>query len=400
MKLFHKDNFSPEGLTNETKYIIMFGPDKCGGQTDKVHFIFRHKSPISGVYEEKHMTQAPPIKSDKLTHLYTLIVRPNNSFEILIDAESVKKGDLLQDFLPPVIPPREIDDPTDTKPADWVEIAEIDDPDARKPDDWDETAPEFIKDPERLLPPEGWLPDEPKTIPDPEAQQPEDWDEIIHGDWEPPVVANPKCEAGPGCGEYEVPLIKNPAYKGKWKPPKIPNPAYKGEWKANQIQNPEFFEDFHPHNFEPIIGVGFEIWMVEKNVGYGNVYIGTDEAAVHEWNKAHFIPKFKIQQDEQKKLESTPEPTITPKPGFASTKFVSNLKRSLVQLYEEKPIATIALSVVAVVVPLILGVLFCGRSEPPIVAPEPGPQGEKPIRKKSTDTTDTTHPRTSKPKDE
>jgi calnexin len=388
MKLFHKDNFSPEGLTNETRYIIMFGPDKCGGQMDKVHFIFRHKNPISGLYEEKHMTEAPPIKSDKLTHLYTLIVRPDNSFEVLIDGESVKKGDLLKDFLPPVIPPKEINDPADVKPANWVEIAEIDDPEAKKPDDWDEDAPEFIKDPERLQPPEGWLLNEPKTIPDPDAQQPEAWDDIIHGEWEAASVPNPKCEEAPGCGEYEVPLIKNPAHKGKWKAPKIANPAYKGPWKARQIPNPYFHEDLHPHNFEPIIGVGFELWMVEKNVGYGNVYIGTDEAAVHEWNKAHFIPKSKIQQEEQKKLESTPAPTVTPKPGFAGTvtKVVGNMKRRLAQLCAESPVAMIALLVVVVVVAVILALLCGGRNEPPVATPTLAPKDETVIAAKPRDT--------------
>jgi len=114
MKLFGNDNFEPEKLCNETRYVIMFGPDKCGS-TNKVHFIFRHKNPITGVVEEKHMTDAPSIKTDKNNHLYTLIVRPDNSFEILIDAESVKQGNLLTDFAPSVNPPKEIDDPTDKK---------------------------------------------------------------------------------------------------------------------------------------------------------------------------------------------------------------------------------------------------------------------------------------------
>jgi calnexin len=70
---------SPKGVkfkdfSDETPYTIMFGPDKCGG-TDKVHFIFRHKNPISGEYEEKHLKSAPSSKLSQLTNLYTLIVR-------------------------------------------------------------------------------------------------------------------------------------------------------------------------------------------------------------------------------------------------------------------------------------------------------------------------------------
>jgi calnexin len=87
----------------------------------QVHFIFRHRNPVTGSIEEKHLKKAPTVKADKISHLYTLIVRPDNSFEIKIDGEQAAAGSLLEDFAPPVNPPREIDDPTDVKPADWVD---------------------------------------------------------------------------------------------------------------------------------------------------------------------------------------------------------------------------------------------------------------------------------------
>ena len=45
----------------DTPYTIMFGPDKCG-ETNKVHFILRHKSPVTGEWEEKQRSQhrSPP----------------------------------------------------------------------------------------------------------------------------------------------------------------------------------------------------------------------------------------------------------------------------------------------------------------------------------------------------
>lgn len=53
----------------------MFGPDKCG-EDYKLHFIFRHKSPKTGKYEEKHAKRPDAdLKNyftDKKTHLYTL----------------------------------------------------------------------------------------------------------------------------------------------------------------------------------------------------------------------------------------------------------------------------------------------------------------------------------------
>lgn len=53
-----------------------------------------------------------------------------------MNLESKAKGSLLEDMNPPVNPPKEIDDPTDSKPDDWVDEAKIDDPEASKPDDW------------------------------------------------------------------------------------------------------------------------------------------------------------------------------------------------------------------------------------------------------------------------
>ena len=368
IKLFGNDNFSPDQLCNETRYVIMFGPDKCGS-TNKVHFIFRHKNPITGVVEEKHMKDAPTVKLGKENHLYTLIVRPDNSFEILIDAESVKQGNLLNDFNPPVNPPKEIDDPTDSKPDDWVDDEMMDDPDATKPEDWDEDQPEFIKDPSKLDPPEGWLVDEPKFIPDPEAQKPEDWDDDIHGEWEAPTVPNPKCESAPGCGEYEAPLIKNELYKGKWKPPKIKNPEYKGPWKARQIPNPDYFEDNNPHNFQEIIGAGFELWMVDKDIGFGNVLISNDEAAVHKWNQAHFTPKFKHQEEEvKKKNEEAKNEEKKARSGEGFINSISDFGESLVDawmnLYTENQAITIVATVLVCIMPVLLILLICCRGSP------------------------------------
>jgi calnexin len=136
IKLFGKDNFSPSTLCNETRYIIMFGPDKCGAHS-KLHFIFRHRNPKTGEYEEKRLRDTPIPKSGNLNHVYTLIVRPDNSYEIMIDTETAKEGSLLTDFTPPVNLPKEIDDPNDVKPIDWADDETIPDPDARNPDDWD-----------------------------------------------------------------------------------------------------------------------------------------------------------------------------------------------------------------------------------------------------------------------
>jgi calnexin len=302
IKLFSDPAFDPVSLSNETRYTIMFGPDKCG-DTKQVHFIFMHAPATTGVLEEKHLDPKPEPKIDTINHLYTLIIRPDQTFSVLVDGEVVKSGTLFKDFSPPVNPPATIDDPTDRKPSDWVDDEMIENPDATKPEDWDEDEPEYIPDPERKDPPEDWLFDEPRFIPDPEATKPDDWDEDIHGDWEPPTIANPKCEQG-NCGEWEPPLIENPNFRGKWTAPQVKNPDYKGEWVPRQIPNPEYFEDPDPYaKFPPLTGAGFELWVVTPDIGFSNVYIGTDEEALQKWNEGHFPAKHKEQESAAKKAE-------------------------------------------------------------------------------------------------
>ena len=284
------NDLAPESLNGDSPYTVMFGPDKCGG-TNKVHVIFRHKNPLDGTVEEKHLATPPSMVSDSLPHLYTLVVRPDNTFEVRVDGEVKSEGDLLADFEPPFNPPAEIDDPEDSKPADWVDDAKIDDPEAVKPDDWDEDAPREIPD-EEAEKPEGWLDDEPAEVEDPSAEQPEDWDEDEDGTWEAPIVPNPKCEEAPGCGEWKRPNKRNPDYKGKWYPPLVDNPAYKGPWSPRKIPNPNFYEDKTPMKSVGSIGaVALEIWTMSKGIVIDNVLVAKDDVAAKELETTQWKPK-------------------------------------------------------------------------------------------------------------
>ena len=277
IKLLQKEAVADlKKFDNTARYTIMFGPDKCGGN-DKVHFILQHQNPVSKEWEEKHANDMPVSHlGDRKTHLYTLIVRPDNSFEVLIDNVSKKKGSLLSDMTPPVNPEKVIDDPDDKKPSDWVDLAQIEDPAATKPDDWDETLPEYIPD-EKASKPAGWEDNEPLQVPDPAATKPADWDDEEDGDWEAPIVDNPKCKVG--CGEWKRPTIRNPDYKGKWFPPLIDNPDYKGPWAPRKIENKNYFVDEHPHNMHPISAVGFELLTVSGGIVFDNILLTDSETA-------------------------------------------------------------------------------------------------------------------------
>ncbi|KAF2636643.1 calreticulin precursor [Massarina eburnea CBS 473.64] len=299
-KALHAEEFA-----NSSPYIIMFGPDKCGA-TNKVHFIFRHKNPKTGEYEEKHLKNPPMARIVKTTTLYTLIVKPDNSFELKIDGESTRNGTLLEDFSPSVNPEKEIDDPKDSKPDTWVDEARIADPEAKKPEDWDEDAPFEIVDAEAEKP-EDWLEDEPKTIPDPEAEKPEDWDDEEDGDWVAPSVPNPKCDEVSGCGKWEPPMKKNADYKGKWTAPQIDNPAYKGVWAPRKIKNPDYFEDKTPSNFEPIGALGFEIWTMQNDILFDNIYIGHSIEDAEALKKETFDVKIIAEKAEEEATRPKPE---------------------------------------------------------------------------------------------
>jgi len=175
---------------------------------------------------------------NEFTHLYTLIINPDNTYKILVDNNERAAGNL-GDGQWPKFPLKEIDDSEDKKPADWVDEARIVDPAAKKPEDWDE--------------------DEPKMTKDPEATKPSDWDDAEDGEWEAPMIDNPK-------------------HKGKWTAPMIDNPAYKGVWASKKIPNPEY--DGKSYIYNDIGVVGFELWVVNSGSIFSNIIItdSVDEA--------------------------------------------------------------------------------------------------------------------------
>ncbi|CAH8631002.1 unnamed protein product [Schistosoma guineensis] len=223
IKLLGSD-IDPKKFHGETPYKIMFGPDICGMATKKIHVIFNYKG-------KNHLIKKEiPCKDDQKTHLHTLIINPNNKYEVLVDNEKVEEGSLEDDW--DMLPPKKIDDPNDKKPDDWVDEQFIDDPDDKKPDNWKQ----------------------PKMITDMDAKKPDDWDDVMDGEWKPP-------------------LKDNPEYKGEWTPRRIDNPKYKGEWKPKQIDNPEYKHDPELYVLDDIGYVGFDLWQVDSGSIFDNILI-------------------------------------------------------------------------------------------------------------------------------
>jgi calnexin len=251
--LVKQEKLDPLDLKEATPYVIMFGPDRCAS-TNKVHFIVRQKQP-DGSYQEKHMAKSIGSKFvDTFSHLYTLVIKPDNSFKVLIDGQIEASGSFLKDsdFVPPFGSQEEIDDPVDFKPKDWVDEATMPDPEAVKPADWNEDAP--------------------ATIPDPDASKPKDWNDEDDGIWMPPSIPNPE-------------------FKGKWKHPMVPNPAYIGEWKRKKIPNPYYFIDEQPANLQPIGAIALEILANDRGIAFDNILLTHDELAAEEYAYLTFHKK-------------------------------------------------------------------------------------------------------------
>jgi len=305
-----------DGFKAETPYTIMFGPDRCGS-TNKVHFILRHKNPKTGEIEEKHLVAPPTPIVDKETHLYTAIVGTDSSVKILVDNKELKTASLLTDadFEPSVNPPKEIDDPKDEKPSNWIDDAMMPEPGASKPDDWDEDAPVQIEDPEKSKPAD-WLDDAPEMIPDGAAVRPDDWDEDEDGEWEAPLIANPDCKAH-GCGEWKAPMVSNPAYKGKWHAKMINNPDYIGVWQPKRIPNPDFeaAHDPKPHAMSPIGGIGIELWTMQDGILFDNILISADPEVASNLAAKTFV----LRKEAESALRKSEERDYSREPGAMGT---------------------------------------------------------------------------------
>merc|ERR1711865_1362199 len=221
--------FDGKEFNGDTEYNIMFGPDICG-MTKRTHLIFN--------YEKENLLKTKDLRteSNELTHLYTLTVKPDNTFDVSIDGVSVEAGSLAEGWK--FLKEKEVDDPEDKKPEDHDDI--------------------------------------PAKPADPKATKPDDWDDESDGEW-------------------EAPQIDNPDFKGSWSAKRIANPAYKGVWAPKKIANPEYKDDDTLYSYDSFAFVGIDVWQVKSGTIFDNILI-TDDAAV----ATAAAEKIKAAQDVEK----------------------------------------------------------------------------------------------------
>jgi len=248
------DNFNAKKFGGDTPYAVMFGPDICGTSNKRTHVIFHYDKKDENLLIKKNVGT----EDNQLSHLYTLVLRPDNTFEVFVDNKSVRSGKLDDEF--DFLPEKEIKDPDQSKPDDWVDEAEIPDPNDKKPEGWD---------------------DIPEEIPDPDAEKPDDWDDEDDGEWEPPMVDNPD-------------------FKGHWKPKMISNPDYKGRWKHPMIANPEYEYDENMFAVckDGCTHVGFEIWQVKSGTLFDDIIITDSLEEAQKFAEETFFKK----KDKEKEM--------------------------------------------------------------------------------------------------
>merc|ERR1711975_136301 len=240
-----------------TVYNIMFGPDKCG-YTKRTHLIFQYKG--KNVLKKSDLEYKQ--EGEGTSHLYRMILKPDNTVRVEIDEEKIYEGSIKEDW--EVLKPKEIADPADKKPEDWADDSMIDDPEDKKPDDWVEE----------------------KRIVDPDAKKPDDWDDEEDGEW-------------------EAPMKDNPAYKGEWSVKRISNPAYKGFWEAKKIANPEYEDDNSVYKYADFGFIGFDLWQVKGGTIFDNIIITDDvaeaDAFAKKWKALSEVEKTKKKEEDDSK---------------------------------------------------------------------------------------------------
>merc|ERR1712242_632781 len=254
----------PTTFGDPTPYNIMFGPDKCG-YTKRTHLIFSYKG--KNVLKKSDLSYKQ--ENEGTSHLYRMILKPDNTVRVEIDEEKIYEGSIKVDW--EVLKPKEIADSADKKPDDWTDESMIDDPEDKKPDDWVEE----------------------KRIVDSEDKKPDDWDDEEDGEW-------------------EAPMKDNPAYKGDWNGKRISNPAYKGFWEAKKIANPEYEDDDAIYKYDDFGFIGFDLWQVKGGTIFDNIIITDDKAEADnfaaKWKALSEIETAKKkEEDEAKKTEDKKE---------------------------------------------------------------------------------------------
>ncbi|XP_020023348.2 calreticulin-3 [Castor canadensis] len=213
-----------KNLNGKSQYYIMFGPDICGFDIKKVHVILHFKN-------QYHSNKKPiRCKVDGFTHLYTLILRPDLSYEVKIDGQSIESGSIEYDW-----------NVTSLNTAEKL---------SAEAQGWDQAKDAKAQD---------WE----KHFLDASANKPSDWNGELDGDW-------------------QAPLLQKPPYQDGLKPEGIS----KDVWLHQKVKGTSYLTQYDLSEFEDIGAIGLELWQVRSGTIFDNFLITDDEEYAERFGKA------------------------------------------------------------------------------------------------------------------
>ncbi|XP_023390325.1 calreticulin-3 isoform X2 [Pteropus vampyrus] len=200
------------------------GPDICGFDIKKVHVILHFKN-------QYHSNKKPiRCKVDGFTHLYTLILRPDLTYEVKIDGQAIESGSIEYDWNLTSLKKME---KSLAESKDWEQDEED------KPQDWE------------------------KHFLDASANKPSDWNSELDGDW-------------------QAPMLQKPPYQDGLKPEGID----KDVWLHQKMKNTNYLTEYDLSEFENIGAIGLELWQVRSGTIFDNFLITDSEEYAENFGKA------------------------------------------------------------------------------------------------------------------
>ena len=110
IKLF-RHGIDQKKVSGDTDYAVMFGPDVCGSGTRKIHAILNYKG------KNVPLNKDVKCEFDRYTHVYTLWLKQDSTYEIRVDGEVRESGEIAKDW--DLLEPKTIKDPNASKPEVW-----------------------------------------------------------------------------------------------------------------------------------------------------------------------------------------------------------------------------------------------------------------------------------------
>ncbi|XP_074060495.1 calreticulin-3 isoform X1 [Macrotis lagotis] len=225
IKIFSSD-LDQKNLNGKSQYYIMFGPDICGFDIKKVHVILFYKNQY---HSNKKSIRC---KVDGFTHLYTLTLRSDLTYEVKIDADIIESGNIEEDWNLGGL--RKLEKSALKMPKKLDKLSQNDQSSDIPSQDWN------------------------KHFLDASANKPSEWNSELDGEWQPSV-------------------IQKPNYKDRLKSMKMDNLDYKDIWLHQKIENPGYLQEFELAEYENIGVIGLELWQVRSGTIFDNFLITDDE---------------------------------------------------------------------------------------------------------------------------